>query len=114
MSRPERAEASPLFGACRRFRHHFLFPFSLSEGQKFSHIFFFCSSSHASFVNVARFVCHFQPTTMHLACVNQRMSLSEAMAAATINAAHSIGRSETHGSIERGKFADLVIIKAPK
>ena len=51
---------------------------------------------------------------MHLACVNQRMSLSEALAAATINAAHSIGRSKTHGSIERGKMADMIVLDAPR
>ena len=51
---------------------------------------------------------------MHLACVNQRMSMAEAMAAATINAAHSIGRSSTHGSIENGKVADLVVLNAPR
>ena len=37
---------------------------------------------------------------MHLGCVNLRMSLAESLAAATINSAHSLGRSETHGSIE--------------
>jgi imidazolonepropionase len=51
---------------------------------------------------------------MHLACVNQRMSLSEAMAGATINSAHSIGRSKTHGSIEKGKVADMVVVDAPR
>lgn len=56
----------------------------------------------------------FQPAVMHLACVNQRMSLSEALAASTINSAHSLGRSATHGSIEKGKVADLVIIDAKR
>ncbi len=51
---------------------------------------------------------------MHLACVNQRMSLTEAMAAATINAAHSLGRAATHGSIEVGKVADLVVVDAKR
>jgi|APCry1669192806_1035432.scaffolds.fasta_scaffold236851_1 urease alpha subunit len=51
---------------------------------------------------------------MHLAAVNQRMSLDETLAAATINSAHSIGRSKTHGSIEKGKVADLVVIDAPR
>jgi cytosine/adenosine deaminase-related metal-dependent hydrolase len=31
------------------------------------------------------------------------MSLAEALSAATINAAHSLGRGATHGSIEVGK-----------
>jgi len=58
--------------------------------------------------------CLSMPTVMHLAAVNLRMSLSEAMAGATINAAHSIGRSETHGSIEKGKVGDFLIINAPR
>ena len=32
-----------------------------------------------------------------------RMSLAESLAAATINAAHSLGRGSSHGSIEVGK-----------
>ena len=44
--------------------------------------------------------CLAMPVVMHLACVNLRMSLAESLAAATINSAHSLGRSETHGSIE--------------
>ncbi len=32
-----------------------------------------------------------------------RMSLAEALAAATINSAHSIGRGATHGSIQEKK-----------
>jgi len=51
---------------------------------------------------------------MHLAAVNQRMSLNEALAASTINSAYSIGRSETHGSIEKNKVADLVVIDSVK
>ncbi len=51
---------------------------------------------------------------MHLAAVNQRISLDEALAAATINSAHSIGRSKTHGSIEKGKIADLVVVDSPR
>ena len=60
------------------------------------------------------FCFHSQPTVMHLAAVNLRMSLNETLAASTINAAHSIGRSETHGSIEVGKIADLVILKSQR
>jgi imidazolonepropionase len=51
---------------------------------------------------------------MHLACVTLKMSLPEALAAATINAAHSLGRSRTHGSLEEGKRGDLVIVDAPR
>jgi len=58
--------------------------------------------------------CLSMPTVMHLAAVNLKMSLNETLAASTINAAHSIGRSKTHGSIEIGKMADLVILNAPR
>ncbi|CAJ0951714.1 unnamed protein product [Ranitomeya imitator] len=57
--------------------------------------------------------CFFMPMVMHLACVNLKMSLSEALAAATINAAYSLGRSHTHGSLEVGEQGDVVIINAP-
>ncbi len=60
------------------------------------------------------FILFFQPAVMHLAAVNLRMSLEEAVAASTINAAHSIGRSKTHGSIEKGKFGDLLVLDAPR
>ena len=42
--------------------------------------------------------CLSMGVVMHLACVNLRMSLSEALAAATINSAHSLGRSSSHGN----------------
>ena len=58
--------------------------------------------------------CLSMPLVMHLAAVNLRMSLSETLAASTINSAHSIGRSKSHGSIEIGKFADLLVLKTPK
>lgn len=51
---------------------------------------------------------------MHMACVTFRMSLEEVLAAATINAAKSIGRAATHGSLEVGKVADMLIINAPR
>ena len=51
---------------------------------------------------------------MHLACVNFGMSMSEALVAATLNAAASMGRSDMYGSIEIGKYGDLVAIKAPR
>lgn len=51
---------------------------------------------------------------MHLACVNLGMTMEEALAAATINAAASLGRSHTHGSLEPGKVADMLIIDAPR
>ena len=48
---------------------------------------------------------------MHLACV---MSMPEALAAATINAATALGLSEDYGFLEEGKWADIIIINANK
>jgi imidazolonepropionase len=36
---------------------------------------------------------------MHLACVNLKLSMPEALVAVTLNAAHSLGRGKTHGAI---------------
>ena len=55
-----------------------------------------------------------QPMVMHLACVNLHMSMPEALAAATINAAAALGLSKDYGSLEEGKWADMIIINANK
>ena len=44
-----------------------------------------------------------------LACVEMRLTPAEALSAATINAAYSIGRAGDVGSLEPGKRADLVV-----
>jgi imidazolonepropionase len=46
---------------------------------------------------------------LSLACSRLRMTPAEAIAAATINAAHSLGRAGRIGSIEGGKQADLAV-----
>ncbi|XP_038156140.1 probable imidazolonepropionase [Cyprinodon tularosa] len=58
--------------------------------------------------------CCSMPVVMHLACVNMRMSMTEALAAATINAAFALGRSDTHGSLEVNKHGDLLILNATR
>lgn len=49
------------------------------------------------------------PMVLSLACTQMKMAPSEAITAATINAAHSLGRGDEIGSLERGKRADFVI-----
>ncbi|XP_049638800.1 probable imidazolonepropionase [Suncus etruscus] len=58
--------------------------------------------------------CFSMPMVMHLACVNMKMSMPEALAAATINAAYALGKSHTHGSLEVGKQGDLIIMNASR
>lgn len=45
-----------------------------------------------------------------IACSNMMMSPSEAIAAATINAAHALRRADRLGSLEPGKQADLTVM----
>jgi imidazolonepropionase len=48
-----------------------------------------------------------------LACRSMKLTPAEAIAAATINAAHAIRRSDVIGSIEVGKQADMLILSVP-
>ncbi|GFR72113.1 imidazolonepropionase [Elysia marginata] len=57
--------------------------------------------------------CLAMPVVMNLACVTLHMSMPESLVAATINAAHSLGQSAMHGSLERGKWGNLVLLDAP-
>jgi len=54
------------------------------------------------------------PFAMALACFGMGLSLEEALAAATINAAHSLDVHHDVGSVEKGKRADLVILRSPR
>ena len=54
--------------------------------------------------------CPSQPMTMAIACRYQKLLPAEAMNAATINAAYSIGLGKAVGSIEVGKIADMVLL----
>jgi imidazolonepropionase len=49
------------------------------------------------------------PMVLSIACTHLRMSPAEALTAATINAAYSLGRGAETGSLETGKSADFVV-----
>ena len=57
--------------------------------------------------------CSSMLTVMNLACIMFRMTMEEAITAATINSAASVGKSSTHGSIEEGKVADMLVFDVP-
>jgi imidazolonepropionase len=52
------------------------------------------------------------PMILSLASTHMKMSPAEALTAATINAAYSLGRGDERGSLETGKRADFVIHNA--
>ena len=49
------------------------------------------------------------PFMLSLACIEMRLSPAEALTAATINAAYSLGHGDSVGSLQIGKQADFVI-----
>jgi imidazolonepropionase len=49
------------------------------------------------------------PMILSLACTQMKMTPAETIAAATINAAYSLGRGDEIGSLEKDKLADFVI-----
>jgi imidazolonepropionase len=54
------------------------------------------------------------PFAMTVACFGMGLSLEEALAAATVNAAVSLDREAEVGSLEVGKRADLVVLRSPR
>lgn len=49
------------------------------------------------------------PLMVSIACIKMRMTPEEAINAATINTAYTLGLSQTHGTITIGKIANLFI-----
>jgi len=57
--------------------------------------------------------CESMQFVIALACRTLKLTPAQAIAAATINAAHAIRRADRIGSLEPGKQADLLILSAP-
>jgi imidazolonepropionase len=51
---------------------------------------------------------------MSMATILLRLSSTEALVAATINAAHAVGLGGTHGALEEGRAGDLVVWDVPR
>lgn len=51
------------------------------------------------------------PFAMALACFEMNMTLEEALVAATVNAAWSLDRTDTVGSLQSGRLMDAVLVK---
>jgi urocanate hydratase len=71
-----------------------------------------CPVALASDFNPNAF-CFDMPTTMNLACVNFKMTMAEALVAATINGASALNVADRVGSLELGKEGDCFILDAP-
>lgn len=67
----------------------------------------------ASDTNPGTAWCESMQFVIALACRYMRLTPAQAIAAATINAAAAIGRSELVGSLEPGKQADILILSVP-
>jgi imidazolonepropionase len=57
--------------------------------------------------------CESLPLVVGLACTQLQLTLSEALTACTVNAAHVLGRADRYGRIAPGFEADLVLLDAP-
>ncbi len=72
-----------------------------------------CTVALASDFNPGSCPAYAMPFVITLACMYMGLNPSEALAAATINAAAAIGMEAEVGSLEVGKLADVVILSCP-
>ncbi|MFZ5825920.1 MAG: imidazolonepropionase [Bacillota bacterium] len=72
-----------------------------------------CTVALASDFNPGSCPTYAMPFIITLACMHMRLDPTEALAAATINAAAAMGMQTKVGSLEVGKQADIVILDAP-
>src|SRR5688500_7292164 len=70
-----------------------------------------CAVAVSTDYNPGSAPCPSQPMAMAIACRYQKLLPSEALNAATINAAHAIGLGDRFGSIEVGKAADMIVVE---
>ncbi|XP_022207502.2 probable imidazolonepropionase [Nilaparvata lugens] len=58
--------------------------------------------------------CYSMPMVMYIACACMGMTMAESFNAATLNAAATIDDTRLYGAVAVGKYADLVLIEAPR
>ncbi len=68
-----------------------------------------CAIALSTDYNPGSAPCPSQPMAMAISCRYQKLLPSEALNAATVNAAFAIGLGDSHGSIEVGKQADVLV-----